>query len=346
MEARRSPRAPAQSRIDRLMAMAILALLLYFAALVAAPLSSRAASAGPVAKTPPEGSLVSFSGAEQPIPGCHPCDPVTPHNGTVMHKPVNYLIFWLPNGSVYDALKGDAFYEQLIIQYFMDICTPNSFYGLLQQYGDPAPPGPCSYGGMATDNSTYPSTSLSDPQIQTEIRNVMAKSGWVQNNGNNEFFLFTGENVGYSMPGFCGEHNNKTVGGQQLTYAFVPRVSQGCYLADPYLFSIPVDNWVSYSELNLASHEQLESVSDPFWFPGSGESGWFSGPSAPGNETADKCSKAFPADYAGPTLEINGHGYVVQPEWSNRAGGCSYGSPSLVIPSARSETLGVCSGAV
>ena len=69
----------------------------------------------------------------------------------------------------------------------------------------------------------------------------------------------------------------------------------------------------------MVSHELMETVTDPS--VGDSNYAWID---SSGSEIGDKCNFTFGAtDAAGADLYANGHPYIVQQEWSNRAGACS-----------------------
>ncbi len=69
----------------------------------------------------------------------------------------------------------------------------------------------------------------------------------------------------------------------------------------------------------MVSHELMETVTDPS--VGNSNYAWVD---SSGSEIGDKCNFAFGStDAAGADLYANGHPYIVQQEWSNRAGACA-----------------------
>ncbi|MBV9614922.1 MAG: hypothetical protein JO031_05610, partial [Ktedonobacteraceae bacterium] len=71
--------------------------------------------------------------------------------------------------------------------------------------------------------------------------------------------------------------------------------------------------------INVTSHEQMEAATDPLgnaWTDSSG------------NEIGDKCAWRFgPHNAGGGDVTWNGHNYIVQKEWDNKAGGCTLTGP-------------------
>ena len=251
-----------------------------------------------------------------------------------MHNPSDYLIFWLPSGYNFDNSTIDsgadnpsnAHYEQLITRYFTDICKPNSFYAIIQQYPDRSSNiSSCSVGGSWVDTSNYiggrgsQSNPLSDSDIQSEVIRAMNVNGWIANTGNSEFFVYTGYNVfscafaiGCSFTDYCAYHSSYF----GVIYANMPDVGS----PDPrYGFSFclagfsPNNDNFADSEINTSSHEQFEAFTDPT------HGGWFYQDGS--HEIGDECNFVF--DGGAATLVIGADGYRVQEEWSNNFGGCT-----------------------
>jgi hypothetical protein len=260
-----------------------------------------------------------------------PCGNLTYHGGHVMHSPTNYLIFWLPPGYSFDNSTVDpratnpsnGRYEQLIIGYFSDICKPNSLYAIIQQYTDNISPiGSCALGSYWRDNSSYPggrgsaSDPLTDADITNEVSNAMTANSWTANNGNNEFFVFTGYNVTscVSFPTFCSNnafcayHSSFFTGVSSVIYSNMPDLC----ISGPS----PNNDPLADTEITISSHEQFESATDPV-----PATGWFYQDT--GHEIGDECAWIFDSAGSTTTLRIGTDNYAVQEEWSNSAGGCT-----------------------
>lgn len=99
------------------------------------------------------------------------------------------------------------------------------------------------------------------------------------------------------------------------------------YAAIPYAPSFNCGNFpqlpnhdAADQTITIASHEQIESTSDPYG------TGWID---ANNEEEADKCSFTFgPTASDGSDVNWNGHPYIVQEEWSNTLGACTLGNTS------------------
>ncbi len=239
------------------------------------------------------------------------CGPLTPHAGRLMQSPKNFVIFLNASGYHYNETN----YQQKIVQYFKDICTPNAFYDILKQYDAE---NACSFGGNATYTSPNQASTIDQGQIVDAINNTMNNKGWIPNNGNNSYFLFTPAGITNlrtpSQPDYCAYHSQYPFGPQakeSVVYAFIAYpTGTGC-----------LQQSATDSAIDSASHEQFEAVTDPLG------NGWYWNDGA--HEIGDQCNGIFSRS-TGPTITISGNGYRVQSEWSNIDSGCTYGGPSLV----------------
>ena len=96
----------------------------------------------------------------------------------------------------------------------------------------------------------------------------------------------------------------------------------GNSLAQCYGLSVsPNRDVTADAEINLTSHEQMESATDPE------ASGWF-GPGGLTYEIADKCLGVFgPLNAKGGDVYFKGHPYILQEEWDNAVSGCVLTGP-------------------
>ena len=94
------------------------------------------------------------------------------HQGTVIHRLTAYLLFWLPNGHIFEPDGSSSRFEHLMEQYFQDVGgTP--FYNILSQYYDDQG-GPVrnvvTLGGSFVDTQPYPQAgTVSDPLLDGDI---------------------------------------------------------------------------------------------------------------------------------------------------------------------------------
>ena len=284
------------------------------------------------------------------------------HNGPVMHTDTTYAIYWQPPGSTVSPN-----YKTLLNRFFTDVgaasgSTTNVF-ATDTQYFDTT--GPINYssqfGGSYTDTTPIPdhcsgeyaSTGVTvsgcviDSDIQTAVARALASNpSWTTGRGA-EFFVFTPRNVGSCFDSstgscaytyYCAYHSD----------FFDSHQHDVLYAAQPYPDTSgvgalgacdsgqhPNGDWADPA-INLVSHEQNESVTDPdgnAWFDSSG------------NENGDKCAWNFGSPL-GATFNgsynqvINGDFYYLQQEWSNATGSCVQRMSSSGPPPANDFSIG------
>ncbi len=238
----------------------------------------------------------------------------------------NYAIFWEPSLTA-SVNSVTPTYNSLITRFLQDI-GGSGLYGVATQYYQVTGGvtqnivNSASFGGSYVDTSTYPGPALTDLQIQAEVTKVMAAKGWTGGIGH-EFFVFTAKNevscagAECSNAVFCAYHSSFTSGSQEILYADQPYTGTtpaGCNTP-----SSPNGDLDADSTINVVSHELMETVTDPS--VGNSNYAWLD---SSGAEIGDKCNFVFgPTDASGADLHVNGHPYIVQQEWSNRAAGCS-----------------------
>src|SRR5207244_12606131 len=97
------------------------------------------------------------------------------HGGPVMGGTARaYAIFWEPTGSFVSST-----YNSLILRYFGDV-GGSSLYHNNTQYKNSSGNYPSSsvLGGSWVDTAPYPSGTLSDAQVQGEVRHAKQVKGW------------------------------------------------------------------------------------------------------------------------------------------------------------------------
>jgi hypothetical protein len=294
--------------------------------------------------------------------------PLTYHNGPVQHSSTAYAIFWSPKGYTLPSP-----YRAAVSQYFSDVAI-NSYgvgnvYAASTQYYDLTGPNGSkawvSYdvrsGGTSTVHDPLPANGcpnyrlpeatatacLTDGQLQHEITNVIAARRWPRGLGS-EFFLFTppgigicfsagGDCYGTSSGGFCAYHSWVS-GTEPVLYAAQPYAAiEGCEYSTTHG---PRPNGdVADAVLNVVSHEQNETMTDPLG------TGWFD---SSGYENGDECAWLPVATswngYGDYDQTINANAYLLQMEWSNRADACvarnSYPQPSASFTVSSNPTAG------
>ena len=274
--------------------------------------------------------------------------PLTYHGGPVQHGTTAYAIFWDPPGRYFPPS-----YRAMVAQYFNDVSQQSygtgNVYSAATQYYDLTGPGgtknwvsyDVSYGGSAVATDPLPASGcknyslgdfsktwacLLDSQLQSEVSNVIAAQHWPTGLGA-EYFLFTPAGLGSCFDtkpkdgcydpeltaGYCAYHSN--IGGTTL-YANMPWADiSGCQYPvshTPY----PNDDGAD-TVINVVSHEQNETMTDPLgnaWYDSSGY------------EDGDECAwLSEPTQYnrlGNYSQTINGDQYMMQFEWSNRGSKC------------------------
>jgi hypothetical protein len=254
------------------------------------------------------------------------------HGGTVMRTNKVYAIYWIPS-----TFSVSANYKSVINGYFSNVHTANgkktNVYYSDTQYFDTTGgiKNTSTFGGSATDTNAFPASGCSDPfttfcltdaQIQTELKNVIAAHGW-KVGPKTMFFMFTPKNVGsclgtacaYSF--YCGYHSFTTNSSNKvILYANMPYAAWvNCAVpSQPQ----PNGDDADYT-INIASHEHNETITDE-----QGTAWWDSNT---GEEDGDKCDFIF-----GTAIGSTSHGqynqaigtgkYYIQQEWSNHSTAC------------------------
>ncbi|HEU5438637.1 MAG TPA: carboxypeptidase-like regulatory domain-containing protein [Ktedonobacterales bacterium] len=286
------------------------------------------------------------------------CPPVHYHLGPVMHNYTAYLIFWQPRGVVFEPGGSDARFKSLIQRYFHDVGgTP--FFGLLSQYWDAqgAVENRSTLGGMWVDTTPYRHCDLtgsnchragataSDPlrgtDIEAEIRRALQHNATWRTGLNREFFVLTGYGAeecsdpdnsfcsfNHNKHGFCGYHTAAGASGstKSLIYAYIPDQANDGYYCSGFGWLSPHGDDIADWTIDVISHEQFESITDPIPYH---NAGWYDDSSKEGNgastEISDKCVDEFGAiGPDGGNITLHGERYLLQAEWSNRANRCVF----------------------
>src|SRR5579884_1201747 len=295
--------------------------------------------------------------------------PLVYHNGQVMqHSSTIYTIFWappkLPDGT---PTHESTNYEFLLKQYFGDIGGSamynnntqyyDNFHGHINKIS--------TLGGAWIDNLTpYPTPSdctdtatphgcLTDQDIQAEVTHVMSVKGW-GGGLNNIFFVFTdwgegsctdGSSTECAFTAYCAYHSDFVPSGKTQPILYTNMPYPGTDLSACGVKTSPNNDFDADSAINFASHEQMETITDPLT-PNAPQSGWWDlNPNPPPNqdpheEIGDKCAWQFGSvtlDGGKANVQWNGHYYIVQEEWSNfhytviSHNGCTLGETSALL---------------
>lgn len=249
------------------------------------------------------------------------------NGGAVLHDPVSYLIFWgsyWNNGS--GGLTADA---QVVVNYFNDMGT-TEYENTLTQYADTKGPIAdtqhivASWNDTATpptDTACNSSPTIEDASIVSEVSHAISTEGWTKDTTNAVYFVYTPPNYYVHVSNacsniqFCAYHTWNNV-----SYAALPYPNQNTCPA----VQSPNNNTAGDSLANSSSHEQFESITDPFPCGyGCSATGWID---SANYEIGDKCDWNFD----GGSTSLNNSGtFYVQTEYSNASHTCinAYNSP-------------------
>jgi hypothetical protein len=270
-----------------------------------------------------------------------PSNGVIYHGGPTMHISISYAIFWLPSGNSFEQSSGTNSAYMSLINRFLNDTSGTSYYNILNQYPDNingAPLDRSILGGSYLDTTPYPvagtqANPLHDSDIQAEVTNAMKANNWVPG-PNKIFHVFTGygiescfdvNNQFCTFNTYCAYHDFFTQNSQSIIYSNMPDFNGLSGHCTPRQRPFPNADSYADPEINILSHELFEAVSDPLL------NAWTDSFSS---EIGDKCAWNFgTVNPDGSNLNLNGHKYLVQLEWSNY-NGCvlSYGpSHSVTI---------------
>ena len=256
------------------------------------------------------------------------------NGGPVMHSDGNYSIYWEPSGH-----STTSNYKNVIDAYFSNVAAAegatSNDYSVTTQYYDGS--GPIAYsvsfGRRIVDTNPYPASGcislsgpcLTDSQLQSEVNNVISANGLPHGLGS-EYFIFTPSGVAtcFDATGrdcsagglnfdYCAYHSSFGSGSSTALYAVMPYADVSGCNSGQSPNGDPAD-----STINVTSHENIETITDPLgtaWFDSSGE------------EIGDKCAWNFGSALGGnPGAEYNEQissgNYWLQQEWSNASSGC------------------------
>jgi hypothetical protein len=246
--------------------------------------------------------------------------PLQYHNGPVQQSgTTEYAVFWEPTGSTVSSS-----YNSLLTRFFNDI-GGSSLYGIATQYYQGSNQqhivNSSHLGGTWVDTSAYPSSSLSDADIQAEVRKAITTNAWTTGIGTQVFvFLAKGENECMSsgtcsFSTFCAYHGTFTVNGATEPYGVMPYAGTDLAGCGTQGNASPNNDQASDAEISITSHELMETVTDPSL------NAWFD---ATGAEIGDKCAYTYGSTAPnGSNITMNGHPYIVQEEFSNAQLGCT-----------------------
>jgi hypothetical protein len=251
-----------------------------------------------------------------------------------------YAIFWLPPGRHFEPHGSDVRYEQLMSQFLAEVGgTP--YYGLLPQYsrsprGKSVKSGPIrnlsTFASSYLDTNPYPKAATEpDPLLDTdflhEIQVIATKEKWPIDMAS-LFFVFVASGAWVCgtepckfSPDLCAMHQGYPDG--PILAAIEDPTKAHC---TPLFRHTPNRDALADMAIDFTSHELFEAVTDPLPCRG-----WTTrcGFLNPGLEIGDLCEHQYAHRNAdGSDLVLHEHTYLVQKEWSDRAGSC-------VLPTSR-----------
>jgi len=238
------------------------------------------------------------------------------HGGPIMPKTTRaFVIFWEPPGWYVSST-----YNSLILRYFNDVGTSPLYYNNTQYTDSKGNMSEESrLGGYWIDTAGYPAQQLNDQQVREEVIRAMQTNGWSPALYR-AFFVFTAEGVtmcfGTPCRVYCAYHY---FFGRNTIYAAMPYAGTDPHRCGLRTSPSPNGDFDADSEINLASHEQMEAATDPL------ENGWLD---AYHQEIGDKCVWTFGnVGLDGSNVIWNQHPYIVQEEWDNAQQGCVLAGP-------------------
>lgn len=209
-------------------------------------------------------------------------------SGPVERTNANYLIFWAPS-MLQDGTPTQisTSYVSLVERYFNDVGASGLYNNNTQYYDTTGPISDNSYlAGVYIDTAPYPSSHCTDSvlpdgcmvdgDVAAEVNRVLDVTGWTAGIGHLfSVYLAPGEGECFSEGGgngtacfethWCAYHGAYTANGQDVTVAVMPYIGTylDCSIAHVTTPSI-TGNHDADNAINATSHEQMESVIDPY----------------------------------------------------------------------------------
>jgi hypothetical protein len=259
----------------------------------------------------------------------------------VQVKNTNYVILWEPP-KLQDGTASfvSPMYNSLISRYFTDV-GGNGLYNNNTQYYQIINgtkkniKNISTLGGVYLDTTAYPKNHCNDPNTgancvnDQDMRDAVARArqanGW-KATPKDMFFVFTVKNegscavldignLGCSFSNWCGYHYFSG----KMMYANMPYANTfagNCTTRT----SFPNDPDADVT-LSVASHEQMEAVTDGYY-----PNGW----NSPSGEIGDLCAYNYGTvglDGGKANEQWNGNFYILQQEWSNKQSKCVQTGP-------------------
>jgi hypothetical protein len=236
------------------------------------------------------------------------------HGGPVMLGTVNVYYIWYGNWSGNTATSiledlatniGGSPYFDINTSYFNGAGTHVS--------------GLATFAGSTTDSYSH-GTSLTDAAVAAIVSSAITNHT-LPSDSNGVYFVLTSADVNETTgfcKSYCGWHDNQSVGGADIKYAFVGNPDR-CPTACEEQTVSPNNNAGADGMASIISHELEESVTDP------DGNAWYD---TRGNENADKCAWTFGTEFtesngSKANVTLGPRDYLIQQNWKNTgSGGC------------------------
>ena len=215
--------------------------------------------------------------------GITPVSRVYYHNGPLMSEPAVYVI-WYGNWAVTNKYDNPA--GQQIIRDFLHAVGGSPYYSMNTTFSTSSNviTGSVLFGGETTDAGSQGKV-LTDAKVFCVVTNAIA-SGALPNDLNGVFFVLSSSDV-YESSGFCGRycgfHDNRSLAGTDIKYAFIGSPVRCLRNCTPQLIS-PNGNPAADGMASTIAHELTEMVTDP------NGNAWYD---LSNSEVADKCAWTY-----------------------------------------------------
>ena len=229
------------------------------------------------------------------------------HGGPVMLGTPSIHYIWYGNWSGNSATS--------ILTSFAQNLGGSSYEGINATYYDGSNnhvSGAIGFAGSSNDNYSH-GTSLTDSDIQA----IVAAQNPTDSNA--IYFVLTSSDVNETSgfcTQYCGWHDNATINGRNIKYAFVGNPDR-CPSACEDQTTSPNGNAGADGMASIIAHESEEAISDPDL------NAWYD---TRGAENADKCAWTFGSESTASNgskynITLGGSHYLIQQNWVNASGG-------------------------
>lgn len=238
--------------------------------------------------------------------------------GGLQTSPTTHLVRWQLQNSVTDPVQWDA------AQRFLTDVDGSGYLAPLTQYtvakAGQRVTGAATYGGSVVLPPNNTATTLSDADVQTELKRAVDQEDLPPASWRDDFFILFPPGYTITNPAgaatVCGYHNQTfdTDGTTPIRYAVIPDLSSGTARAQ--CFGGSSSNPYADMTSGAVSNQLVQMITDPWatWGGVTAQNGWYSDAAG---EIGDTCSNA-PRGSVG--------GLLVHPYWSNTNRACIFGT--------------------